>query len=160
MLSLDSQQPYAFEVLSRETGRYVDSAEIARQLPYFFWRPHPAIYRAALASDPIRHDLLHLVDDTINGSLDAWELVLDHLLERVPSDQAPELHAILRLIAVGSPHAVGKTSRILFSVLGQEEWRYRTAVVRKLLDELDQGGNDLRQKWLAQSTTLTPAANA
>ncbi|KAJ4244481.1 Glutamate--tRNA ligase mitochondrial [Fusarium falciforme] len=158
MLSEDSQQPYAFEVLSQETARYGSAAEIARQLPYFFWRPPPAVYRAALASDPIRHDLLHLVNDTVNGSLDAWELVLDRLLERVPSDQAPDLHAILRLIAIGSPHAVGKTSRILFSVLGQEEWRSRTAVVRKLLDELDQGGDDLRQTWLNQSASLTSAA--
>ncbi|RSL46906.1 hypothetical protein CEP54_013643 [Fusarium duplospermum] len=145
-------------VLSHEATRYGAAAEIARQLPYFFWRPPPAIYRAALASDPIRHDLLHLVNDTVNGSLDAWELVLDHLLERVPSDQAPDLHAILRLIAIGSPHAVGKTSRILFSVLGQEEWRFRTAIVRKLLDELDQGGNHLRQKWLIESASLAPAA--
>lgn len=158
MLSEDSQQPYAFEVLSHETARYGSAAEIARQLPYFFWRPPPAVYRAALASDPIRHDLLHLVNDTVNGSLDAWELVLDHLLERVPSDQAPDLHAVLRLIAIGSPHAVGKTSRVLFNVLGQEEWRSRTAVVRKLLDELDQGGDDLRQTWLNQSASLTPAA--
>ncbi|UPL03864.1 hypothetical protein LCI18_014798 [Fusarium solani-melongenae] len=158
MLSEDFQQPYAFEVLSHETARYGSAAEIARQLPYFFWRPPPAAYRAALASDPIRHDLLHLVNDTVNGSLDAWELVLDHLLERVPSDQAPDMHAILRLIAIGSPHAVGKTSRILFSVLGQEEWRSRTAIVRKLLDELDQGGDDLRQTWLNQSASLTPTA--
>ncbi|RTE70074.1 hypothetical protein BHE90_015535 [Fusarium euwallaceae] len=158
MLSEESQQPYAFEVLSHEATRYGAATEIARQLPYFFWRPPPAIYRAALASDPIRHDLLHLVYDTVNGSLDAWELVLDHLLERVPSEQAPDLHAILRLIAIGSPHAVGKTSRILFSVLGQDEWRFRTAVVRKLLDELDQGGDGLRQKWLIESASLTPTA--
>ncbi|KAM0431042.1 hypothetical protein ACHAPT_005679 [Fusarium lateritium] len=154
MLSEASQRPYAFQVLAEETTRYGASAEIARLLPYFFWRPPPAVYRAALVAEPIRQDLFHLVHDTVHGSLDAWELVLDHLLERVPSDQGPDLHAILRLVAVGSPHAVGKTSRVLFSVLGQDEWRFRTALVRSLLDELDLGGESLRQKWLDESASL------
>ncbi|KAM5353929.1 hypothetical protein ACJ41O_000579 [Fusarium nematophilum] len=154
-----AQQAYAFQVLAQELTRYSSAADVARLLPYFFWRPPPAAYRAALAAEPVvallRRDLLNLVDEAVRrASPDGWPLVLDHLLERVPSDQAPELHAVLRLVAIGSPHAVGKTSRVLFAVLGQEEWRFRAALVRRLLDELELGGQTLRQKWLDEAATL------
>ncbi|KAF4981936.1 hypothetical protein FZEAL_2330 [Fusarium zealandicum] len=149
-----AQQAYAFQVLTQESTRYPSVVDIARLLPYFFWRPPPAIYRAALATDPIRRDLFNLVYEAVHASPDTWELALDRLLERVPSHQAPELHAILRLIAVGSPHAVGKASRVLFSVLGQDEWRFRTALMRLSLDELDLGGQALRQRWLDEAAPL------
>ncbi|KAF5008313.1 hypothetical protein FDECE_5414 [Fusarium decemcellulare] len=153
-----SQQAYAFEVLVQETARYASAADIARLLPYFFWRPPPSIYRAALAAEPVRRDLFNLVHEAVHASPDAWELALDRLLERVPSGQAPDLHTILRLVAIGSSNAVGKTSRVLFSVLGQDEWRFRTGLVHSLLDELELGGQDIRQKWLDEATALTPEA--
>ncbi|KAJ4260571.1 Glutamate--tRNA ligase mitochondrial [Fusarium torreyae] len=156
--SESSQQTYAFQVLAQETTRYSLAADIARLLPYFFWRPPPVIYRAALATEPIRRDLFDLVYDVINTP-GGWELALERLLERVPSDQAPDLHSILRLIAIGSPHAVGKASRILFSVLGQEEWQARTSLARSLLEELDIGGQGLRQKWLDETAAMAPGAN-
>jgi glutamyl-tRNA synthetase len=87
-------------------------------------------------------------------------MALDRLLERVPADQAPDLHSVLRLIAIGSPQAVGKASRILFSVLGQAEWRVRATQVRDLMEELDSGGESLRQKWKDEAVTMTTETNA
>ncbi|KAF4972931.1 hypothetical protein FSARC_625 [Fusarium sarcochroum] len=156
--SESSQQTYASQVLAQETTRYFSAPDIARLLPYFFWRPPPAIYRAALATEPIRRDLFDLVHVVVH-SPDGWELALERLLERIPPDQAPDLHGVLRLVAIGSPHAVGKASRILFSVLGQEEWQARVTLVRSLLDELDLGGQGLRQKWLDETAAMASGAN-
>ncbi|KAF5023042.1 hypothetical protein F66182_4887 [Fusarium sp. NRRL 66182] len=157
--SESSQQAYTFQVLARETTRYNSAADMARLLPYFFWRPPIATYRAALAAEPLCHDLFNLAHDIVHTS-DDWENALDRLLQRVPSDQASDLHCVLRLIAIGSPHAVGKASRILFSVLGQEEWRARTALVRSLVDEIDRGGQSLRQKWLDETAAMASEAKA
>ncbi|KAI5457723.1 hypothetical protein BGZ63DRAFT_493831 [Mariannaea sp. PMI_226] len=147
------QQAYAFKIVSQETTRYRSAAELVRLLPYFFWRPPPAAYRAALASTSISCSSFDIIDKVIHNSSD-WETTLDRLLEDIPVDYAPELHSLLRLIAIGSPEASGKTSRILFDVLGQEEWRVRTSIVRELLDELQQGGNPVRQKWLDETQVL------
>ncbi|KAI1061783.1 hypothetical protein LB507_010709, partial [Fusarium sp. FIESC RH6] len=160
MLSSESsQQSYAFQILAQETSRYASVADIPRLLPYLFWRPPIAAYRAALATETPRRDLIDLVQGTVN-SADSWEMALDHLLERIPADQAPDLHSVLRLIAIGSPQAVGKASRILFSVLGQAEWRVRATQVRDLMEELDSGGESLRQKWKDEAATITAETNA
>jgi glutamyl-tRNA synthetase len=159
MLSSESsQQSYAFQTLAQETSRYASADDIPRLLPYLFWRPPIAIYRAALATEAPRRDLIDLVYDTVN-SAGGWEVALDHLLERVPSDQAPDLHSILRLIAIGSPQAVGKASRILFNVLGQDEWRARATQVRDLLLELESGGESIRRKWTDEATAMTSETN-
>ncbi|RBR14000.1 uncharacterized protein FIESC28_07966 [Fusarium coffeatum] len=160
MLSSESsQQSYAFQILAQETSRYASVADIPRLLPYLFWRPPIAAYRAAFATETPRRDLIDLVQDTVN-SADSWEMALDRLLERIPADQAPDLHSVLRLIAIGSPQAVGKASRILFSVLGQAEWRVRATQVRDLMEELDSGGESLRQKWKDEAATITAETNA
>lgn len=154
MLASESlQQSYAFQTLAQETSRYASATDIPRLLPYLFWRPPVAIYRAALATETPRRDLVNLVYDTVN-SADSWEMALDRLLERVPSDQAPDLHSVLRLIAIGSSQAVGKASRILFNTLGQDEWRVRVTQVRDLLDELESEGEPLRTKWIEEATAM------
>jgi glutamyl-tRNA synthetase len=157
--SESSQQSYAFRILAQETSRYASADDIPHLLPYLFWRPPIAIYRAALTTDTPRRDLINLVHDTVN-STESWEIAFDRLLERVPSDQAPDLHSILRLVAVGSPQAVAKASRILFSILGQDEWRVRATQVRDLLHELDSGGENLRQRWKDEAATTTSKADA
>ncbi|CEI62742.1 hypothetical protein FVEN_g5262 [Fusarium venenatum] len=159
LLSESSQQSYAFQILAQETSRYTSADDIPRLLPYLFWRPPIAIYRAALATETPRRDLINLVHDTVN-STDSWEMGFERLLERVPSDQAPDLHSILRLIAVGSPQAVAKASRILFSILGQDEWRVRATQVRDLLHELDSGGESIRQRWTDEAAPITSEADA
>ncbi|RGP80237.1 glutamyl-trna synthetase [Fusarium longipes] len=156
--SESSQQTYAFQTLAQETSRYASVDDVPRLLPYLFWRPPVAIYRAALATETPRRDLIELVLDTVN-SIDSWETALDHLLRRVPSDQAPDLHSLLRLVAIGSSQAAGKASRILFSVLGQDEWRVRATQVHNLLLELDSGGESLRRKWIDEATIMTSEVN-
>ncbi|GKU03747.1 glutamyl-trna synthetase [Fusarium langsethiae] len=159
MLSSESsQQSYAFQTLAQETSRYASADDIPRLLPYLFWRPPIAIYRAALATETPRRALINLVHDAVN-SADGWELALERLLERVPADQAPDLHSVLRMIAIGSPQAVAKASRILFSILGQDEWRVRANQVRDLLHELDSGGEDLRQRWIDEGVAMTSEIN-
>ncbi|KAH7140738.1 hypothetical protein EDB81DRAFT_63524 [Dactylonectria macrodidyma] len=145
-----SKHAYALDILTHETTRYRSAADIARILPYFFWRPPPTSYRAALAAAPIRRDLFDAIDKTVRES-HSWDTTLDQLLEGIPADDATAIHSLLRLVAIGSPDAAGKTSRILLAVLGQEEWRIRTSLVRSLLDELEQGGPELRQRWLNET---------
>ncbi|QPC71494.1 hypothetical protein HYE68_002246 [Fusarium pseudograminearum] len=160
MLSSESsQQSYAFQTLAQETSRYASAGDIPRLLPYLFWRPPIAIYRAALATETPCPDLINLVHETVN-STDSWEVALDRLLERVPSDQSTDLHSILRLVAVGSSQAVAKASRILFNILGQDEWRVRTTQVCDLLHELDSGGEDLRQIWIDEAAAMTSETDA
>ncbi|KAK7408003.1 Glutamate--tRNA ligase mitochondrial [Neonectria punicea] len=155
LLSLEpaTAQAYALEILTHETTRYRSAVDIARLLPYFFWRPPPTVYRAALAAAPIRRALFDAIDTAVHES-SAWAEALDRILEGVPAGDAPAIHSLLRLVAIGSFDAVGKTSRILFEVLGQEEWRVRTALVRSLLDELQQGGLELRQRWLDETSNV------
>uniref|UniRef100_A0A0D2Y5G0 Glutamyl/glutaminyl-tRNA synthetase class Ib catalytic domain-containing protein n=1 Tax=Fusarium oxysporum (strain Fo5176) TaxID=660025 RepID=A0A0D2Y5G0_FUSOF len=139
MLSSESSQSYTSKIIFQETVRYASVANLARLLPYFFWRPPPDIYRAAIVSETPRLDLVELVNKTVQGN-DDWETVVDRLFESIPSDQAPDLHAILRLIAIGDSQAVSKSSRILFDVLGQDEWRFRANLVASLLGELESSG--------------------
>ncbi|KAF9767306.1 hypothetical protein IL306_000171 [Fusarium sp. DS 682] len=153
MLSSESSQPYASKIIFQETVRYASVANLARSLPYFFWRPPPDIYRAAIITQTPHRDLVDLVNKTVQGT-DGWEMALDRLFESIPSDQAPDLHAILRLIAIGDSQAVGKSSRILFNVLGQDEWRFRTNLVASLLRELESGGPTLRQDWMENTALL------
>ncbi|KPM34723.1 hypothetical protein AK830_g11848 [Neonectria ditissima] len=145
-------QAYVLDILARETTRYRSAADVARLLPYFFWRPPPSVYRAALAAAPIRRVLFDAIDKAVHES-SAWAEALDRILEDVPADDAPAIHSLLRLVAIGSFDAVGKTSRILFEVLGQEEWRVRTALVRSLFDELQHDGNEVRQQWLDEASS-------
>ncbi|KAF5666408.1 glutamyl-trna synthetase [Fusarium heterosporum] len=154
MSSESSQQSYVFKILQHETSRYLSVGEIAHRLPYFFWRPPAAVYRATLASDTPRHELIELVHSALD-TMDDWEAALDRLVNCVPEDQRLDLHSTLRLIAIGSPQAYGKASRILFSVLGQDEWRARTILVRSLLDQLSAGGESLRQQWLEEAAAMT-----
>ncbi|RBA20333.1 glutamyl-tRNA synthetase, partial [Fusarium proliferatum] len=139
MLSSESSQSYTSKIIFQETVRYASVANLARLLPYFFWRPPTDIYRAAIVSETPRLDLLEMVNKTVQGNED-WETAVDRLFESIPSDQAPDLHAILRLIAIGDSQAVSKSSRILFDVLGQDEWRYRANLVASLLGELESSG--------------------
>ncbi|KAG4278515.1 glutamyl-tRNA synthetase [Fusarium proliferatum] len=139
MLSSESSQSYTSKIIFQETVRYASVANLARLLPYFFWRPPTDIYRAAIVSETPRFDLLEMVNKTVQGNED-WETAVDRLFESIPSDQAPDLHAILRLIAIGDSQAVSKSSRILFDVLGQDEWRYRANLVASLLGELESSG--------------------
>ncbi|KAH8670040.1 hypothetical protein BGZ61DRAFT_363888 [Ilyonectria robusta] len=143
-------QAYVFEALAHETARYRSASEVARLLPYFFWRPPPTAYRAALAAAPIQRTLFDAIDKAVHES-PSWATALDQLLEGIPADDATAVHSMLRMIAIGSSDAVGKTSRILFTVVGQEEWRIRTSVVRSLLNELEQGGPEVRQRWLNEA---------
>ncbi|EWG51278.1 glutamyl-tRNA synthetase [Fusarium verticillioides 7600] len=139
MLSSESSQSYTSKIIFQETVRYASVANLARLLPYFFWRPPPDIYRAALVSETPRLDLVELVNKTVQGN-DDWETTVDRLFESIPPDQAPDLHATLRLIAIGDSQAVSKSSRILFDVLGQDEWRFRANLVASLLGELESSG--------------------
>ncbi|KAF4341049.1 glutamyl-tRNA synthetase [Fusarium beomiforme] len=157
MLNLESSHPYASKIIFQETVRYSSVANLARSLPYFFWRPPADIYRAAIVTQTLDRDLVDLVNRAIQGTSD-WETALDRLFESIPSDQAPVMHAILRLIAIGDSQAVGKSSRILFNVLGQDEWRFRTNIVASLLDELESGGPTLRQDWVENTDLLASEA--
>ncbi|KAF7537538.1 hypothetical protein G7Z17_g12832 [Cylindrodendrum hubeiense] len=159
MLSSEpSASAYTLEVLAHETTRYRSATDIARLLPYLFWRPPPIAYRAALAAAPIRRALFDAVDKAVHES-PSWVTALDQLLEGIPADDATAIHSLLRMIAIGSPDAVGKTSRILFKVLGQEEWRIRTSLVRNLLNELEQGGPEVRQRWLDDAPNVVIQEN-
>ncbi|KAM0468857.1 hypothetical protein ACHAP7_010456 [Fusarium lateritium] len=151
--SRSSQQSYVFQILLHETSKYLAVREIARGLPYFFWRPPASIYRAALAAEVPRRELIEFVHSTVE-TMDDWEVALDRLVDCVPEDQRLDLHSTIRLIAIGNPHAYGKASRILFKVLGQEEWQARTALVRSLIDELNSGGESLRQQWLEEAAAM------
>ncbi|KAH6893399.1 hypothetical protein B0T10DRAFT_437294 [Thelonectria olida] len=144
------QQAYALQVISHDTTRYQSVADLARVLPYFFWRPPPIAYRGALASKPISRALFDVVDKTIHESSD-WTCAMDRLLEAIPAEDGPEVHSILRLVAIGSSEASGKASRIMFNILGQQEWQARTSIVRGLLDELEKGGPEIRQRWLDEA---------
>lgn len=160
LLSEATSHEYVYEILAQETARYASVTDIARQLAYFFWRPPPTIYRAALASEPVNRALLTQIQDVVNAPPGSWTAATENLFRSVPSEQAPDLHALLRLTAIGSPHAVGKTSRILFKVLGQEEWKIRAGLVCGLLEELDKGGDEVRQRWMDESATLAATAGA
>jgi glutamyl-tRNA synthetase len=144
------QQTYTLQVVSSEATRYKSVAHLARRLPYFFWRPPPIAYRGALASKPVSRALFDIIDKTIHESPD-WNCALDRLLETILPGDHPEFHSLLRLIVVGSPEAWAKTSRVLFSILGQQEWQARTSIVRGLWDELENGGPEVRQRWLDEA---------
>ncbi|KAF4454732.1 Glutamyl-tRNA synthetase [Fusarium austroafricanum] len=159
MVSSESSQPYALNIILQETVRYTSVANLARLLPYFFWRPPPEIYRAAIVTQTPRRDLIDLVNRTLL-EVDDWGTALDRLFDSIPSDEAPSLHAVLRLIAIGDSQAVGKSSRILFNVLGQDEWRVRANLVRSLLDEMESGGSALRQDWLDEKAILASEAES
>ncbi|CAJ0550677.1 Ff.00g106070.m01.CDS01 [Fusarium sp. VM40] len=152
-LSRSSQQSYVYQILLHETSRYLSVREIARRLPYFFWRPPASIYRAALATAIPPKELIEFIHNTVDMMND-WEVALDRLVDCVPEDQRLDLHSTIRLIAIGSPNAYGKASRILFNILGQEEWQARTTLVRSLIDELNSGGESLRQQWLEETAVM------
>lgn len=145
--SQTEQLAYIHAVISHETTRYHSATDLATRLPYFFWRPPPLAYRASLATTSIPRALFDALDQAVHASSSDWTFALDRFLAAVPADQQTEAHALLRLVAIGSPEASGKPSRVLFEVLGQEEWRVRTSTVRELWDELEEGGPELRQRW-------------
>ena len=142
------RQKYVFSVLSHDSSSFTDPRELVWTLPYFFWRPPMDVYRHNLATHQIDRSMFDAIEKALSCPPEHWKDAQTGLKMTVHNHSPAEVHNLIRLILVGDPNANSRNTGIMFNILGQDECRHRVSMVRDLLDELDKGGEELRQNWL------------
>ena len=109
--------------------------------PYFFWRPPDEVYRRAIASwhgdPPLTDRLFQALPGILREHLSLGVLVReghDDLGLDAPLASAT-LHRIVRFVFNGVADAPTPPTKLMFSLLGEEEWLYRLGRVRRLVQD-------------------------
>ncbi|CAM1510008.1 Fc.00g003430.m01.CDS01 [Cosmosporella sp. VM-42] len=128
---------YTQNVLFKSLTKFDSSREVARMLPYLFWRPPLAVYRGSLAQYRPDRALFNIIDNAIsNTSPEDFEAAENKIFGKLNGQEKSAAHDLIRLILVGDPEASSRSTKVMVDVLGQKECQHRISVVRGLLDEL------------------------
>lgn len=118
-------------------------------MPYMFWRPPLDVYRAGIANYDINRPLFDTVAKIMSCTPENWHEALATMLRSIKKENSAASHALVRLILAGDAGASTRSTGIMFRVLGQAECLHRLSVAQGLLEELEQGGPELKKQWQA-----------
>lgn len=147
------------EKFSVFSGKPEDAAKhLILNHPYLFWRVPMELYRRGLYSH--RHELhaLEFLYDRFEAICEepaVWKRMtspLNHeeLLHKIGLGNRNFTYEAHRLVATGLPQVPSASMGNLCWALGREESKYRFGVVKNLVKELRDGGEEIREQWLLE----------
>lgn len=135
----DIQHAYLTQVLYGDEQKSSDHASRVQNSPYLYFRVPTAIYLSSLASSTVPreffsvvHELLH--DDSNPHSTVVQRAQSNDRLTKFGLDIPLTVYRVLRLISTGCFDSTSQSAGTMFHQLGSEEWKYRSSVVKQLLE--------------------------